>query len=86
MNRDIVVGVAITKDDNDKLMIKLREWEDKTGKRATISTFIYQDLILPYLNGTEIRQEDPPLEQNAKPANIPSSEPPRKDPFSFDDL
>ena len=89
MKREIVVGIAITKEDNEKLRLKLRQWEDKAGKSITISTFIYEALILPYLNENE--KEVSPA-SSPDPSSIPTSEqqsePPTKplNVFNFDNI
>ena len=58
MKRDVIVHMAITKDEMRELMVKMNDGMLEEGKRYTTSTFLREFLLKPYLNHSSSPSED----------------------------
>ena len=53
MKREKIVHIAITEDEMAGILGKISEKENKDGKRYTVSTFLREYVLRPYLNGIQ---------------------------------
>ena len=80
------MSFTLTEAEYNALYERRIEAENNEQIRYTNSEFIRDHIIMPYLNGSETRKEDPPPSKSSEPTSEPVSEPTSKNPFSFDEL
>ena len=74
MKREKIVHIAITEDEMAGILGKISEKENEDGKRYTVSTFLREYVLRPYLNGIY----EPP---QVTPQETVQDTPPLKDPY-----
>lgn len=77
MKREKTLSMTVTEDESVVIYQKIREKEDELGKRITLSVFLREYLLKPYLNGNS----SPPQETEiVKPKKEEGSN------FDFEDI
>jgi hypothetical protein len=64
MKREITVGMTVTEDEYRFLRQEIREKEDELGKRMTMSVFLRENLLKPYMNGNSSPPQETKIETN----------------------
>jgi hypothetical protein len=68
--KNTTLGVSVTDDELKEINRRIREEEDKTGKRMSVSAYIRKYMLEPHLNGNALSLPDskPDTEQTIEPA------------------
>ena len=69
MKREKNVGMTITEDERQALLMKIREKENELNERLTISSYLREYVLKPHLNGV------------CSPTDEPSQDTETNDPF-----
>jgi len=66
--KNTTLGVSVTDDELKEINRRIRAEEDKTGKRMSMSAYMRQYMLMPFLNGNALSVPDskPDTEQDNK--------------------
>ena len=83
MNRGKTLSMTVQEDEMKELVSKIRKKEDETGKRYTISSFLREFVLKPYLNGSSSPSQEP---ENPPSQEIESNEEKPREKGPWDDI